>query len=222
MSAHLDETTLNDLAEGLLGAPERERAESHLAECAACRSELDRQRALLAELAALPRDVEPDEDLRPAIRAAARRRPARTAGPTPRRRAVSWPLAAAAAVVLMAATAAVTMLLLGRGDGRTVATAPADTAPGGVGLAAFRSEERGYERQAEDLASALERHRAALEPETVELVEENLRTIDRALREARAALEADPASPLVRDMVLDAHEKRIEVLRWANQLASET
>jgi hypothetical protein len=73
-------------------------------------------------------------------------------------------------------------------------------------------------RTADELSALLERHRDRLEPETVALVEQNLRTIEQALREAEAALLADPASPALHEMILATHKKKVEVLRWANDL----
>ena len=54
--------------DGELSATERVEVERHLAGCEGCRGEVERLRALLAEAGRLPREIEPDRDLFPAIR----------------------------------------------------------------------------------------------------------------------------------------------------------
>ncbi|HUF12949.1 MAG TPA: zf-HC2 domain-containing protein [Longimicrobiales bacterium] len=218
---HPTDTTIDAYVEELLADAERSLVDAHLRECASCRGEVARQRELLAELRALPRRLEPGIDLRPGVRgelarrAHARRRRAAL-------RALRVPLAAAA-VLLIAITAGVTALLLSERRAAEFATTEGAPSPptdrGAVSLADFRDSRSDYVRTAQELSIALERHRALLSPETVELVEENLRTIDRALREADQALREDSvASPVLRELILATHQKKVEVLRWAISL----
>ena len=211
---HPDDVTLDAWVEALLPADERAAIDAHLAACARCRDEVERQRALMERLHALPRAVEPGEDLRPAIRAEIRRR---VVAADRRRsfRALRFPLAAAA-MLLIAISAGVTALVLASRESEpelAVETRNVD-----VTLASFDRSRAEHVRTAEDLSALLERHRDELAPETIELVERNLRTIDRALREADEALRADPSSPVLLEMILATEEKKVEVLRWANSL----
>ena len=214
MHAHPDDVTLDAYVEELLEPVARAAIDAHLAACARCRDEVARQRELLGALHALPRTIEPDVDLRAAIRADVR---AGAADAARRRRARSLRVSlAAAAVLLVALSAGVTALLMDRGESARTGRFAGDDRT--VMLASFDARYADYDRTADQLAAVLERHRHELAPETVALVEENLRTIDRALGEAEAALLADPASPVVRELILATQEHKVDVLRWANSL----
>ncbi|HEX6587579.1 MAG TPA: zf-HC2 domain-containing protein [Longimicrobiales bacterium] len=212
---HIDDVTLDAHVEGLLPEAERAAVDAHLAACTRCAGEVRRQRALLERLAALPRAIEPDDDLRPAIRAQVRRR---AAGDERRRqlRALRVPLAAAA-LLLIAISAGVTALVLDSRD-RAPELAGRQHGRDDVTLASFDASRTEHVRTASDLQAVLERHRDELSPETIELVERNLRTIEQALREADEALRADPSSPVLLEMILATEAKKVEVLRWANSL----
>ncbi len=220
MTRHPDDVTLDAWVEGTLPDAERASLDAHLAQCGRCRDEAARQRALLDSLRGLPASVNPGVDLRPAIRAELARRTS-----TPDRwsaaRSLRVPLAAAA-LLLIAVTATVTTLLLGdraeRDDVVAVERERDMEERDDVTLASFDQERADYVRTADELSALLERHRDRLEPETVALVEQNLRTIEQALREAEAALLADPASLALHEMILATHKKKVEVLRWANDL----
>lgn len=54
-TAHLTETTVEQLADGLLKGSDLARAEAHVQECAACATELEAARSLYLALAQLPR-----------------------------------------------------------------------------------------------------------------------------------------------------------------------
>ena len=213
MMEHPDDVTLDAYVEQLLDDDARAALDAHLATCARCRDEIGRQRALLDALRALPARVAPDADLRASIRDGLR---TVAAGEARRRalRGLRVPLAAAA-VLLVAVSAGVTALLL---SDRERAPELAQNIERPVVAVSFDARRAEYTRTANELATLLDRHRAELAPETVALVEENLRTIDRALGEAEAALRADPASATVRELILATQEHKVDVLRWANSL----
>lgn len=229
--AHPPEERLQAWADGTLPDHARRALEGHLDGCPACRADAEGLRALVEDLGTLPAGIAPERDLLPEIEAAI---DARTRSATPREalRAVRRPLAAAA-LVLVAVTALVTAALLDRlppggegrigdagGPARTAARA-GDGADGGVEYASYRVVESEYARAARELARTLEARRSELSPETVRLVEENLRVIDRALAEAREALAADPGNPALREIVVAAHEWKLELLRRATRVAGE-
>lgn len=219
MSDHPDVVTIDAYVEELLDPAERARVREHLHACERCRVEVARQTSLLARLREAPDRIPPGADLRPAIRAEIERRERRRSSRAALR-SLRVPLAAAA-VLLVALTATVTTLMLG--DRRTAEYAAQPRVRPEVTTAAdFRDAQSRYVSTAAELSTLLERHRDALDPETVALVEESLRAIDDALREADAALRDDPASPILRDMILATHERKVEVLRWANELAGRT
>jgi hypothetical protein len=51
------------------------------------------------------------------------------------------------------------------------------------------------------------------------VLEESLATIDRALADARGALAADPANAVLAEMLHANYEKKLDLLRRANQHA---
>jgi hypothetical protein len=68
--------------------------------------------------------------------------------------------------------------------------------------------------------AALDARRASLSPDTSAAIDENLRAIDQALAEIRAALERDPASARLGRLLASTHEKKIETLRRVLKLTT--
>lgn len=192
MNRHLTEREINDYVDGLLPARERAAAGEHLSACAACRSAEAGIRGLVQRLRGLPAGIAPPRDLRPAV--AARRR----AG---RRRVAAAVLAAAAAVVF-----GVLVSVPGAGP---AGGAPASTAV----LEEFRSAEARYASAAAELQAELADRRAELSPEAADLLRRNLGTVDRALREGRAALRENPDDADLARMTLALYERKLDVLR---------
>jgi len=103
-------------------------------------------------------------------------------------------LVAVAAMLLVVFSSGITAYLV-----RTpVAPAGGNLEPGltefeTVAWEGFLAAERSYQSITDDLLTSLEEQRDELAPETIEIVERNLRLIDEAIAEARGALERDPA-----------------------------
>jgi hypothetical protein len=70
------------------------------------------------------------------------------------------------------------------------------------------------------LRGVLSQRREDLDPATVAVLENSLKTIDKAVAEARQALANDPASRFLRDQLNKALEKKLGVLRTAALLPS--
>ncbi|HKP75669.1 MAG TPA: zf-HC2 domain-containing protein [Longimicrobiaceae bacterium] len=256
---------LDELASGELPDIERRLLERHLEGCDACRAEVGAIRALLDDVAALPRGIAPPADLWQGIALRLEPREIVAAQPVaeetkvipfaPRRRVWQpprWALQAAAAVVLVVGSSAVTATLMrqqaaqgpiaslpgvdatapGRratagtdvplpaGNGaRTVAAQGATAATQPVtALAAFRPAEREYQRAVDELQQVLETRRADLAPETVATLEHNLAIIDAAIADSRAALERDPNSRELTQMLSSTYDAKVRLLRNAVQL----
>jgi hypothetical protein len=179
-----------------------------------------------ARLDALPREVEPAQDLWPTIRArieagrvqalpgAAAATGARLdhvavpgrgagapAGPIggPRR----WHLAAAAVLLVVASSASTWAVLRA-----TRAPAPVEA------LATFEP----VAREAAGLSARLDARRPRLDARTLAILERSLRTIDLAIAEAREALATDPANPAIHAFVAQAYRRKIDFLERANAL----
>lgn len=226
---------LDDFVSGELEPREEREVRRHLMQCDGCRAEEQALRALLDQAAALPDEIPPDDDLwqRIAPRLQARtaavveteRTPeVRVIGPRPVR-PLPWWMLAAASIALVIASSLVTLRFAGRGAEPVLATQTAQpprtgaTAPGTLtALAAFRPAEQEYEKAIAELQAALQARRAELAPQTVATIEANLRIIDQAIRESRAALAADPNRPELAEMLSDAYDTKLGVLRQAVSL----
>lgn len=211
--AHLTEEQLHAAAEATLAPGDRSAVDHHLAACESCRADVARIEALLASADALPRSVEPPEDLWPAIRS-------RVAGglvvPMARpRREVAW--LAAAALLLVVATSAITLAFVR--DDRAVATTVTPGAPDDSidGPSRFRAVSAEYDRLDRDLARRLDEHRAKLQPETIEKVERNLLIIDRAIGEIRQALAEDPHNEALEALLKASYGQKSALLQQVSQ-----
>jgi hypothetical protein len=191
--------------EGRLSARDAAAFEAHLDRCAACAAALERAAGPPPGLASLARSIEPAEDLWPGIHgrlAAARVRPGRIAVPR-------WGLAAAA-VLLIAVSSGVTAVLL-----RPTPRAASAT----LDVSALEAQ---YAEASEDLSGALEQARSRLEPATMATIERNLKIIDAALDETRQALARDPGNPALGQMVVAAWRQKVDLLRRAAALGTES
>jgi hypothetical protein len=77
-----------------------------------------------------------------------------------------------------------------------------------------------YDNAVADLEKALEAGRNRLDPETVSILEENLRTIDQAIDQARKALRADPANAYLNNHFAASRNRKLALLRRASALAA--
>lgn len=212
MKTHDHASQLNEYVDGTLDAAQVTAMEAHLAECVTCREEVHRLRELLQRVDALPRALEPPHDLWPAIDA--------SLDPpviSPRRwMRPSW---LAAAALLALAIGASVLLWSFR------ATAPpsfADAPWSPKLVAEFQRVDGEYARAVAELEEVLEVVRDSLAPETVAVVERNLRIIDAAILEAQRALEDDPGSREIADALSSRYEDKLELLRQVTRLAARS
>ena len=224
---HADVDLLGDYLDGALSRDERGAIDDHLACCAACRARLGALRLLVERAAHAPASIEPEDDLWPEIRGAIESRrtlslptgaPARWG--VSRRSLVATALAAS--VVVAVASSATTALLLRRGAPPAATPVADHAATDGDALRHYAALERDYDRSARQLWAALEAERGTLSPATVATVERSAAAIDRAIAEARAALERDPGNGLLVEMLAASHERKLDLLRRATQLSAGT
>jgi hypothetical protein len=143
----------------------------------------------------------------------------------------SLPQLALAASLLIAVSAAVAYVAANRAAGpQPIATiarelpiqamaepmlAPStDATPANFADAAF-------DRAVSDLERTLVEQRATLDPRTIVIIERNLAVIDEAIRQARAALDADPANTFLNSHLADARRRKLELLRRATSIAGD-
>ncbi|MFL5575979.1 MAG: zf-HC2 domain-containing protein [Gemmatimonadaceae bacterium] len=112
-----------------------------------------------------------------------------------------------------------------------VGSAPAATgrvpqsAPGAAALSVARRAspaEQTYEREITSLRRILRERRADLDSSTAVVLEQNLKVIDRAIAQSRAALERDPRSRFLNQQLNSALDKKVELLRTAALLPART
>jgi anti-sigma factor RsiW len=208
---------LSEYVDGELAADERVELERHLTICGECRTivaDLGRLRDLAGTLV----DREPGRDLWPAISA-------RIGGearvlPLRRRWAFTLPQLAAAAVLTLVVGAGGAAIAL-RGNGpRTVpgpaAVGPAE--PGAVPIALAASTS--FDHAVAELEQVLAERRDRLDTATVRVLEQSLRTIDRALAQARAALVTDPNDPYLNAHLAETMRRKLNLMRRAATLVA--
>ncbi|MGQ0815976.1 MAG: hypothetical protein ACT4O1_16215 [Gemmatimonadota bacterium] len=167
--------------------------------------------ALDAGLAALPRELQPERDLRDDIWNRI------TSAPD----ATLWSMRyrlAAAALLLIALSSLVTLALVER-DADVAIERPNDIRLVGRDPLTLQ---RHYSEEVQELELVLRKSRGALSPETVKILETNLEIIDNAIREAHGALRADPNSALLVDVLRSAYERKLELLRQAAKTSPVT
>ena len=218
MIQHLDDQVLSDLVDDSLDASQRTDADAHLASCDACFSRFQRMRGLVAQATALPATMPAPPDEWRRIRA--------RIGDAPRSSLVSpwWTrrsVLLAAGFALVFASSAVTALIVGRD--RDVAVQPE---PARVPVAAVMPRLAALEQEfaivTSDLEKELSNRKHTLAPETIAAVERSLNTIDAAIAEARAALARDPASETLARLLVAGHDQKVELLRHATRLATQS
>lgn len=219
MSCESARRWLDDDVSGELDGPLASELGSHLESCPECREEARRLRGMLALAAALPREIEPERDLWPAI--AARLGSEGHAVPAPRRRLVGWAGLAAAAVLLVALSAAITARLMRSAlDTQAVRHVVSEIQPAVASNPDLEQAAAEYERAAASLRAALADRRARLAPATLRVVEDNLAIIDAALADLREALRAHPDNPELSVLLASTYRRQLDLLATANQLAS--
>lgn len=228
MSSHHEDLSalLDDWMDGAL-PPERSReVEAHLTACRACSDEVAALREIRSAARRLPREIPPPRDLWPDI--AARLEPRRTHAGKPvagRRFRGGWLaplLAAAAALVLVIGSSVLTAHFIGSRLSPTTLD-PTRVSPGArTALAAFEPTEAAYLGTVEALTLQLEAGRDRLAPETVAVVEENLRIIDDAIAEARAALASDPGSVELPLLLSTIYQRKVQLLQRVIALQENT
>ena len=75
-----------------------------------------------------------------------------------------------------------------------------------------------YDREIVAMRALITERRKDLDPVTVRVLERNLKIIDQAIAESRAALVQDPASGLLAEQLTRAMRRKLELLRTAADL----
>ncbi|MBT8462474.1 MAG: hypothetical protein KJO44_08090 [Gemmatimonadetes bacterium] len=196
--------------------------------------------ALRALLSTLPKELAPERDLTREIAAqtwdSREKPPGKLDAKATNERVVPSPWwgaqglkLAAAAVALIVITATVTTVMVrdqvpGDEDASaTVAGAAIIQNPSALEASFVRDidSENQYASAISDMVAALEANRDQLPPETVQLIEENLRIIDEAIRHSLVALESTPQSLPLQQALMTSYERKLDFLRQAAAITAE-
>jgi hypothetical protein len=205
------EDRLSEYLDGELNAFERDQVERHLAHCGSCREALDDLRALVTHAPGLKRPWPPSWDLWPAVarRLEPRtRRPWRTVLPGTARARWLVPRLTAAAVLVVACVAGIFWLRH---------TAPSGSPPAGPARTAppvAAQVDAAYEDSVAELRRSA-RTRLIADPQVVNVLEDNLSALDRAIAEYQDALAEHPRDDELRRRLDAARRQKLEVLRHA-------
>jgi anti-sigma factor RsiW len=216
---------LSEYLDGELTPDERGACEAHLAACPECLQVLTELRGVTGA-AEMDADRMPAVDLWPGIQARIAAAGARTTTSGRRQFVFTLPQLALAASLLIAVSAGVAFLAAGRSMTRPAAQEDPIQAQAEPLLPASATVERAnfadaqFDQAVLDLERVLTERRDDLDPRTVLVIERNLAAIDQAIREARAALDADPANTFLNSHLADARRKKLELLRQATMLQS--
>jgi hypothetical protein len=226
------EAALPDYLDGALADDGAARA--HIVSCESCRALLRDMERIRSRATSLP-TLQPSRDLWAGIEARIQSMP-QDATPS-RPLAVRWmsqrwygaPLARAA--VLVIATASATLLATHQwspAPAQSHSRATPATAPRtGVSTvsntpAAARTSEFIYDQQILAMRQILDSRRDQLDPKTVAIIEKNLRVIDTAIAESRAALARDPANGFLAGQLDASLNTKLELLRTVAMLPART
>jgi hypothetical protein len=102
-------------------------------------------------------------------------------------------------------------------DRPSEATTTASTAS----TAGSGSIDRRYDATIAELQQVLAEERSRLDPKTVQVLETNLAIIDRAVTEAKRAVDADPSNFYLRNHLASVMKRKADLLRQATLLAQE-
>jgi len=211
---------LSEYLDGGLIPSEREELERHVGDCPECRAALDDLRAVLQRARGL-KDEAPERELWTGIAERIESTP-EVVGLEERRqrRRVSFsiPQLLAAGVTLMMVTAGGVWLTLTPRSETSLTTAQSMNAP--AVPAAVLAAMPGFDAAVSDLQLVLTERRDVLDSTTVRVLEENLAVIDRAIDEARVALERDPASAYLNQHLADNMWRKVRLLRQAASIAT--
>lgn len=187
---------IDEYLDGKLVPEPHAMVERHLADCPACRAEVESLRSMLAEVHALPRSVPPERDLWSGIAPRLSRPSAWGFARLSRAPRLALQLAAAIGLILIGAALAAAWL--------------AQRAP-----TAFATDQARYNAASAALAERLAQEPGVLAPDTRAVVQRNLAIVDAAIKEAEAALTANPGNTALEQMLITRYEQRLSLLRRA-------
>jgi hypothetical protein len=214
------ERRLNDYVDGLLSEDEARAFEKELEATPELRKAEAQLRNLQAAVRNLPEGIQPGRDLWGGVQARLQPKPIMV---HPRRAAPAWLFRLAlpvAATVLVVAGASIVLRHMAT---RAVLPATVWERPGAdLGIQLISAElapiESEYRQTTASLREQLEASKQFLAPETVQVIDENLAMIDKAVEEIHTALKKDPGNQRLVHTLIATYDKEVELLERAVRL----
>lgn len=214
---------LSEYIDGELDGAERATLEAHLETCGQCYATLGELRQVIARTKRLE-DTPPVNDLWPNIAREIRRerlpeRPDHPARLARRRFSLTVGQLLAASIALMLLSAGSAWLALQSGAKINPPPAIAENPLRGrpIEVAAWSGR---TDAAIADLQAALAQNEQRLDTATVRVVRQNLAIIDRAIADARIALQKDPGNAYLNLHLADTMRRKVELLRRVNDMAA--
>jgi anti-sigma factor RsiW len=204
---------LSEYVDGDLTETDRLELERHLERCSPCLTIVTELKAVVARARALE-DLPPREDLWPAV--------ARSVKRPSRRVSISF-VELIAATLFIAFISGLTVWVV-TGRDRSVAPSSAPLPDGSTSVATVPVSSGGvtYDRAVADLLQALDEGRKQLSPRTIDVMERSLSTVDRAINEAKAALDQDPGNVFLSLHLARERQRKLALLRQVQSLAERS
>ncbi len=213
-SCHTVTPWLESMVDGELDPEKTAVVEEHMRLCAPCRANLDGLRAVKQAAASLPSEMSPQRDLWPGIENRLQ----------VRRTSRSWvkPAVAALAATLVAAIALAFFLSSNRLPSPTIGGRSADNihAHAGYENATVDSVRTEYEQARANLLTVIEARSHDIAPETLDVIERNMKLIDQAIADIELALATSPGEARLDRQLQLAYQQQIELLQWAARLSA--
>lgn len=204
---------LSEYVDGELANGERHALEAHLATCAECRATVEDLRKVVGRARALD-DRAPKTDLWPGV--ARRIGSGKVVEIRSRRFSFNVPQLIAASIALVLLSGGGVWMALNQRTPVRFTTGP--SRPDNERTVAYWTGRT--DAAIADLQEDLQRNESRLDTATVRVVRENLALIDRAIGQARAALDADPGNAYLNLHLADTMRRKLELLRRINAIAT--
>ncbi|HEV8411578.1 MAG TPA: hypothetical protein VGQ30_13790 [Gemmatimonadaceae bacterium] len=152
--------------------------------------------------------------------------PTSAAPAAPQRAALPWRRLAIAASLLVVTTAGITYTIVRRNNAAELAAnndslsvaVPVSSAP--VEPVSTLTAEQTFDREISALRKIVDERRKELDPATAAVLDKNLKVIDAAIAESKAALAKDPASAFLMDMLTHAYDSKLQLMRGVANIPS--
>ena len=204
---------LSEYLDGDLTQAERLELEHHLESCSSCWTIVTELKAVVDRARGLE-DLPPRHDLWPAV--------ARSAARPSRRVSISFVELIAASLFVAFISGLTVWVVTGRD--RAVAPSAASSSGSTTEGEAVPVSSGGatYDRAVADLLQALDEGRKQLSPRTIEVMERSLATVDRAIDEAKVALDQDPGNVFLSLHLARERQRKLALLRQVQNVAERS